>query len=332
MRPNVMWLLWRMRNIRKKFFWKHIYDCRVSILNAPVLRLHSARIQPVPLKMKMMMMMMMFKVNQVHRHNSHKIAVDSAVLSSEECSTPTDRGAKGKNESEAPYIIYRPTTLSIFMLDFAEDVTLHVVETNRYHWCMDSFDKGPSSEPDVTVAKYFRFLQWHKCDIAYETNWQITQKNRPVLHSILQQHDVMKQIFTHPSVSGFHRQQEWSWQGGKKLKQTMENLGHITNPKQDFPKFYNPSENLAIDEAVQRKGDFDKIYSQERQPFWHENYKLCNPTGYMKVYMGKDRQGMAQHLAATHAKVTKLIRKQKDVATNCTWKISFPFLNFSMTW
>jgi hypothetical protein len=37
---NVMWLLWRMRNIMKKFFWNHIYDCRVSIEHVPVLRLH----------------------------------------------------------------------------------------------------------------------------------------------------------------------------------------------------------------------------------------------------------------------------------------------------
>jgi hypothetical protein len=145
-----------MRNIRKKFFWKHMYDCRVSIQHAPVLRLHSAQIQPVPLKMRMMMM---FRVNQVHRQNSHKIAVDTAVLSSEECSTPIDRGARGKNYSKAPYIIYRPTPLSVFMLDFAEDVTLHVVKSNRYRWCMDSFDKGPSSKPDVIVAKYFCSLQ-----------------------------------------------------------------------------------------------------------------------------------------------------------------------------
>ena len=117
-----------MTNIRKTFFWNHIYDCRVSIQHTPVLRLHSARIQPVPLKM-----MMMFRVDQIHRHNSHKIAVDTAVLPSEECHTPTDRGARGNNDSEAPYIIYRPTPLSVFMLDFAEDVTLHVVETNRHH-------------------------------------------------------------------------------------------------------------------------------------------------------------------------------------------------------
>jgi hypothetical protein len=137
-----------MRNIRKKFFWNHIYDCRVSIQHVLVLRPHSAWIQPVPLKM--MMMMMMFRVDQIHRHNSHKNAVDTAVLPSEECSTPTYRGARGKNYSEALNI----TPLSVFMLDFAEDVTLHVVETNSYHWCMHSFNKGPSSEPDVIVAKY----------------------------------------------------------------------------------------------------------------------------------------------------------------------------------
>jgi hypothetical protein len=44
----------------------------------PVLWLHSAQIRPLPLKM-----MMMFRVNQIHRHNSHKIAVDMAVLPSE---------------------------------------------------------------------------------------------------------------------------------------------------------------------------------------------------------------------------------------------------------
>jgi hypothetical protein len=43
----------------------------------------------------------------------------------------------------------------------------------------------------------------------------------------------------------------------------MENLGCITNPNMTFSKFYNPSENLVIDEAVQRKGDCDTIYSQE---------------------------------------------------------------------
>jgi hypothetical protein len=86
--------------------------------------------------------MMMFRVNQIHRHNSHKIAVDIARLPSEECSTPTDRGTRRKNDSEAPYINHHPTSLSNFMLNFAEDITLHVVETNRYDWRMDSLEEG----------------------------------------------------------------------------------------------------------------------------------------------------------------------------------------------
>jgi hypothetical protein len=44
------WLLQRRRNAVKKFYWNHIYDCSVSIQHVPVLRLHLAWIQPVPLK------------------------------------------------------------------------------------------------------------------------------------------------------------------------------------------------------------------------------------------------------------------------------------------
>jgi hypothetical protein len=45
------------------------------------------------------------------------------------------------------------------MLNFTEIVTLLVVETNRYYrGCMDSLDKGPSPQPDVTDAKMFLFL------------------------------------------------------------------------------------------------------------------------------------------------------------------------------
>jgi len=54
-----------------------------------------------------------------------------------------------------------------------------------------------------------------------------------------------------------------------------------------FRKLYNPSENLAIDEAVQRKGDFDTIYFQERQPFWHENLQTLQPNRLHESLHGK---------------------------------------------
>ena len=45
-----------------------------------------------------------------------------------------------------------------------------------------------------------------------------------------------------------------------------------------FSKFYNPSENLATDDDVQRKGDFDTIYSQKMQSFWHQNLQTLQVT------------------------------------------------------
>ena len=49
--------------------------------------------------------------------------------------------------------------LSIFLLYFAEIITLLVVETNcYYHNYIDRLDDGPSPEPDITEAEMFVFL------------------------------------------------------------------------------------------------------------------------------------------------------------------------------
>jgi arabinogalactan endo-1,4-beta-galactosidase len=58
-------------------------------------------------------------------------------------------------------------------------------------------------------------------------------------------------------------------------------------PNRTFSKFYNPSENLAIDEVVQRKGDFDTVYSQETQPFWHQNLQTLQPNRLHESLHGK---------------------------------------------
>ena len=52
-----------------------------------------------------------------------------------------------------------PVHLRVFLLYFAEIITLLVVETNRYyHDYIDRLDDGPSPEPDVTEAEMFLFL------------------------------------------------------------------------------------------------------------------------------------------------------------------------------
>ena len=66
----------------------------------------------------------------------------------------------GNRNTEAPHINDSSSPLSVFLLYFAEIITLLVVETNRYyHAHLDRFDEGPSPQPDVTRLKCLRFLQ-----------------------------------------------------------------------------------------------------------------------------------------------------------------------------
>jgi len=64
-----------------------------------------------------------------------------------------------KKDNEASYINDGSSPLSVFLLYFAEIITLLVVETNRYyHDYIDRLDVGTSTEPDVTEADMFVFL------------------------------------------------------------------------------------------------------------------------------------------------------------------------------
>jgi len=77
--------------------------------------------------------------------------MDTPLLPSEQCSTHIYRGPKRKEGGSSP--------LSVFLLYFAENISLLVVETNRYYQdYIDGLDGGPSSEPDVTEAEMFVFL------------------------------------------------------------------------------------------------------------------------------------------------------------------------------
>lgn len=124
MSASAMWLLQRRRNIVKKFWWNHIYDCSAK---APF-SLHSASTS---------------EDNDVHSRphpQTHKCHQNS----SGHC---------------PPHINDGSTPLNIFMLYFAEIVILLVVETNRYyHWCFVSFINGPSSQNYETEAEMFVFL------------------------------------------------------------------------------------------------------------------------------------------------------------------------------
>jgi len=68
-------------------------------------------------------------------------------------------GPRGKKDNEASHINDGSSPLSVFLLYFAEIITLLVVETNRYyHDYLDRLDDGPSPDPDITETEMFVFL------------------------------------------------------------------------------------------------------------------------------------------------------------------------------
>jgi hypothetical protein len=74
---------------------------------------------------------------------------------------------------------------------------------------MGSLDSGPSPQLDVTEAKIFVFSNNNTYGtLPMRSTGRPLGKSGPVLHSILQQLDEMKQI--HTLVSEFHGQQGWS--------------------------------------------------------------------------------------------------------------------------
>jgi hypothetical protein len=69
-------------------------------------------------------------------------------------------GPRGKKDNEASHINDGSSPLSVFLLYFAEIITLLVVETNRYyHDYVDRLEDWPSPEPDVTEPEMLCF--WH---------------------------------------------------------------------------------------------------------------------------------------------------------------------------
>ena len=78
---------------------------------------------------------------------------------------------------------------------------------------------------------------------------------------------------------------------------------------EDYAKFYNPSEHLAVDEvSVTFKGRviFRQYIPKKRKHFGIKIYKLCDESGYiydMRVYLGRDSHSATDDMTATHATV-----------------------------
>ena len=93
-------------------------------------------------------------------------SISSSASDEDEASCPQSSvahtykgGPRGKKDNEVSHINDGSSSLSVFLLYFAEFITLLVVETNRYYQdYIDGLDDGPSPEPYVTEAEMFVFL------------------------------------------------------------------------------------------------------------------------------------------------------------------------------
>ena len=139
--------------------------------------------------------------------------------------------------------------LSVFLLYFAEIITL-VVETNRYYQDnIDGLDDGPSPEPDVTEAETFVFLAltiqmghdvrekltdyWATLDQLYTPLYGTMMKRNRYLHILRYLHFTDNKNEPDRTDERFDR---------------LRDLFEILNGT--FSKLYNPSENLAIDKVI----------------------------------------------------------------------------------
>jgi hypothetical protein len=206
----------------------------------------------------------------------------------------------------------------VFLLYFAEIISLLVVETNRYyHQYLDTLDHGPSPVPDITEAEMFVFLAvtvqmgyckrelladyWSTAEHFYTPFYSDTMKRDRYWHILRFLHFTDNRNDAHNTDKDFGR----LW----KMRNVFEILDRT------FSKFYNPTENLAIDEVVvlfRGMVVFRHCLPKKREGFIMKIYKLCDSNGYtydLKVHLGKDRQSTAQRLTAARAIVTELTRK-----------------------
>ena len=193
-----------------------------------------------------------------------------------------------------------------------------MVETKRYYQdYIERLDNGPSPEPDVIEAEMFVFLAltiqmghgirdkltdyWATVDQLYTPFYGTMMKRNRYLHSYLHFTDNRNE----PDRTDENLDRLW------KIRDLSE------MPNGTFSKFYNPSENLAIDEVIlsfKGRASFKQYIQKKCKHFGIKIFKRCNSTGYTydaKIYVGKDRERTPQHLTVTHATVTELTRKRE---------------------
>ena len=193
-------------------------------------------------------------------------------------------GPPSRKSSEAAHITRESTPLCILLLFFMEIITLLVVETNHYyHQFLDNFEDGPSPHREVTEAETFAFLaltlqMGHTIQDRLEDYWtKMEQLCTPFYGQRMARsrycHILCFLHFTNNNGNGVDRTDDRPW----KIRDLFEIL------RTKFPKLYNPSKHLAVDEVIVKfKGRvlFKQYIPKKRKNFSIKMFKLYDSTGY----------------------------------------------------
>ena len=183
-----------------------------------------------------------------------------------------------------------------------------MVETNCYYQdYIDRLDDGPSPEPDVNEAKMFVFLaltmqMGHGVRDKLTDYWSTLDQLYIPFYGTMMKWDQYLHILHYLHFTDNRNEPDRTDEKYDRLCK-IRNLFEILNAT--FSKFYNPSDNLAIDEVIvsfKGRAIFKQYIPKKRKRFGIKIFKLCDSTGYMydmKVYLGKKRQRTAQHVTAT---------------------------------
>ena len=222
--------------------------------------------------------------------------------------------AKGLKNSEAPHINKDSSPLAVLMLFFTEIFQLLVEQTNLYYQQHLDRQAGPSRRlrditlPDIMTFTALALQTGHNVTDTLHDYWsRLKQVHIPFYGETMRRDRFLHILrFLHFADNSQRPDPGEEYDRLWKIRTVFDTLN------QAYAKFYNPSENLAVDEVIvkfQGRVIFRQYIPKKRKRFGIKIYKLCDESGYtydMKVYLGKDSRSATDDMTATHATVRHL--------------------------
>ena len=202
--------------------------------------------------------------------------------------------AKDVEESEAPHI-NKDSSLSVLMF-FTEIFHLLVEQTNLYYEQFLDRQAGPSHRlPDITLPAMMTVIalalqMGHVLKDTLHDYWSRLRQTRILFFGETMTRNRFLHILRFLQHAGNSQKPGQSEECDRlwKLRTVFDTLDD------SYTKFYNPLENLAVDEVIVKyrgRVIFRQYIPKKRKCFGIKIYKLCDEAGYtcaMRVYLGKD--------------------------------------------